>query len=405
MTFATDISAKATKAWHITILVYFTIFGLTFSSLMVRLPLVRELVNVTTAELGLILFFGSIGSITSVTLAGRFIARFGTKVAILTGVTIVTAGFVGQVSFIANGSAIGYAIFALVAGLGMGVADVGINVDGAAIEKATGKTALPKMHAAFSIGSLIGAGIGILATQANFDLFWQVVILSIITILVPLTTAKLLPAGNGIEERAEHHDAEDGLAREPRSAIWKDRRIIFLAIGILGITLAEGASNDWLTIALVDDYQESETNAGIAYAVLLGAMTLTRFFGGNLADRFGKARTLQFLAFGGVIGLLLIIFGQNLYLAWLGALLWGCGVALGFPLYLSAAGEGENPARKVAFVASAGYLAFLVGPPLLGFLGHAWGVTNMFFVIVGALVVTLIFATGAGNTKGAGSGH
>lgn len=404
MTFAADLSQRATKAWHITILVYFTIFGLTFSSLMVRLPLVRELVDVTTSQLGLILFFGSIGSITSVTLAGRFIARFGTKIAVITGVTIVTTGFVGQVSFIANGSAVGYAVFALVAGLGMGIADVGINVDGAAIESATGKTALPKMHAAFSIGSLAGAGIGILATQTNFDLFWQIIILSAITIVVPLTTARFLPAGNGIEERREKL-AKGQKPLEARSAIWKDRRIIFLAIGILGITLAEGASNDWLTIALVDDYQETDANAGIAYAVLLGAMTLTRFFGGNLADRFGKARTLQVLAFGGIIGLLLIIFGGNLYLAWLGAMLWGCGVALGFPLYLSAAGEGENPARKVAFVASAGYLAFLVGPPLLGFLGQAWGVTNMFFVLVAALVVTFIFATGAGNAKGAGSGH
>lgn len=404
MTFAADLSQRATKAWHITILVYFTIFGLTFSSLMVRLPLVRELVDVTTSQLGLILFFGSIGSITSVTLAGRFIARFGTKIAVITGVTIVTTGFVGQVSFIANGSAVGYAVFALVAGLGMGIADVGINVDGAAIESATGKTALPKMHAAFSIGSLAGAGIGILATQTNFDLFWQIIILSAITIVVPLTTARFLPAGNGIEERREKL-AKGQKPLEARSAIWKDRRIIFLAIGILGITLAEGASNDWLTIALVDDYQETDANAGIAYAVLLGAMTLTRFFGGNLADRFGKARTLQVLAFGGIIGLLLIIFGGNLYLAWLGAMLWGCGVALGFPLYLSAAGEGENPARKVAFVASAGYLAFLVGPPLLGFLGQAWGVTNMFFVLVAALVVTFIFATGASNAKGAGSGH
>ncbi|WP_138316040.1 MFS transporter [Rhodoluna limnophila] len=404
MTFAADLSQRATKAWHITILVYFTIFGLTFSSLMVRLPLVRELVDVTTSQLGLILFFGSIGSITSVTLAGRFIARFGTKIAVITGVTIVTTGFVGQVSFIANGSAVGYAVFALVAGLGMGIADVGINVDGAAIESATGKTALPKMHAAFSIGSLAGAGIGILATQTNFDLFWQIIILSAITMVVPLTTARFLPAGNGIEERREKL-AKGQKPLEARSAIWKDRRIIFLAIGILGITLAEGASNDWLTIALVDDYQETDANAGIAYAVLLGAMTLTRFFGGNLADRFGKARTLQVLAFGGIIGLLLIIFGGNLYLAWLGAMLWGCGVALGFPLYLSAAGKGENPARKVAFVASAGYLAFLVGPPLLGFLGQAWGVTNMFFVLVAALVVTFIFATGAGNAKGAGSGH
>ncbi|WP_138274780.1 MFS transporter [Rhodoluna limnophila] len=404
MTFAADLSQRATKAWHITVLIYFTIFGLTFSSLMVRLPLVRELVDVTTSQLGLILFFGSIGSITSVTLAGRFIARFGTKIAVITGVTIVTTGFVGQASFIANGSAAGYAVFALVAGLGMGIADVGINVDGAAIESATGKTALPKMHAAFSIGSLAGAGIGILATQTNFDLFWQIIILSAITIVVPLTTARFLPAGNGIEERREKL-AKGQKPLEARSAIWKDRRIIFLAIGILGITLAEGASNDWLTIALVDDYQETDANAGIAYAVLLGAMTLTRFFGGNLADRFGKARTLQVLAFGGIIGLLLIIFGGNLYLAWLGAMLWGCGVALGFPLYLSAAGEGENPARKVAFVASAGYLAFLVGPPLLGFLGQAWGVTNMFFVLVAALVVTFIFATGAGNAKGAGSGH
>ena len=402
MTFAADLSQRATKAWHITVLIYFTIFGLTFSSLMVRLPLVRELVDVTTSELGLILFFGSIGSITSVTLAGRFIARFGTKVAVITGVSIVTAGFVGQVSFIANGSAVGYAVFALVAGLGMGVADVGINVDGAAIEAATGKTALPKMHAGFSIGSLAGAGIGIFATQINFDLFWQIVILSAITMAVPLTTARFLPAGNGIEDRKQ---AKGSKVREPRAAIWKDRRIIFLAIGILGITLAEGASNDWLTIALVDDYQESDANAGIAYAVLLGAMTVTRFFGGNIADRFGKARTLQVLAFGGIIGLLLIIFGGNLYLAWLGAMLWGCGVALGFPLYLSAAGEGEDPARKVAFVASSGYLAFLVGPPLLGFLGQAWGVTNMFFVLVAALVVTFIFAAGAGNTKGAGSGH
>lgn len=397
MTFAADFSAKAVRAWHITILVYFTIFGVTFSSLMVRFPLVRELVHVTTAELGLILFFGSIGSIVSVTLAGKFIARFGTRIAILTGITIVTIGFVGQVSFISAGLPIGYAVLALFTGLGMGIADVGINVDGAAIETATGKTALPKMHAGFSIGSLIGAAIGIGAASIDFSLLWQIYILSAITIAVPLLTARLLPPGNGIEIKTPKDAPGSTDKPESAKAVWRDRRIVFLALGILGITVAEGASNDWLTIALVDDYSASDTNAGIGYAILLAAMTLTRFFGGNLADRFGKARTLQVLAAAGILGLLLIIFGGNLYLAWFGALLWGCGVALGFPLYLSAAGEGEDPARKVAFVASAGYLAFLVGPPSLGFLAHAWGATNMLLVLVAALVMTFIFATGAGN--------
>jgi cyanate permease len=106
-----------------------------------------------------------------------------------------------------------------------------------------------------------------------------------------------------------------------------------------------------------------------------------------------------------VIGLLLIILSHNIYAALIGAVLWGCGVALGFPLFLSAAGEGENSARKVAFVASAGYLAFLVGPPLLGFLGQVWGVTNMFYIVALFLVLSIVFASGAGNTKGTGSAH
>ena len=387
--------AKNIKAWHRSILVYFFIFGLAPAALMVRLPLVRHLVDVTTAQLGIILFFGSIGAITSVTQAGHFIARFGTKVAIITGCTIVTTGLLCETLFIVNHNPVGYAVFALFAGLGMGIADVGINVDGSAIEASTGKTALPKMHAAFSIGTFIGAGLGTLASQYEFSLLAQMAILALLTFSIPIFTARFIPAGTGIEAERKHTDS----SRQPKVAVWKSRTVLFLSIGILGMTLAEGASNDWLAIALVDDFGQTATMAGIGYAILLGAMTLTRFFGGNLADKFGKARILQICAFTGVAGLLLIILSHNVLAAFIGSALWGCGVALGFPLFLSAAGEGQNSARKVAFVASSGYLAFLVGPPLLGFLGQVWGVTNMFYVIAGFLVVAALFSSGAGNSK------
>jgi MFS family permease len=397
-------TSKATvnvNAWHTSILIYFVVFGMGMSSLMVRLPEVRRLVDVSTAELGIILFIGSIGSIISVTQAGRIIARVGTRFAIIFGITAVTLGLVGQAAFIVNHSPFGYALFALLTGLGAGLGDVGINVDGSAIETATGKTALPKMHAGFSIGTFVGAGLGTLATMANFSILLQMVILAVINFGLPLLTAKHIPNGTGIETKRANN-SEPKVAKEN---LWADRRIIFLAMGILGITLAEGASNDWLTIALVDDFKQTSTVAGIGYAVLLGAMTLVRFFGGNLADKFGKARTLQVCAATGIAGLLLIILSHNIYAAFIGAALWGCGVALGFPLFLSAAGEGENSARKVGFVASSGYLAFLVGPPLLGFLGQIWGVTNMFFMIAGFLLITILFASGAGNKKGSGSGH
>lgn len=387
------------KAWHISILVYFTIFGMAGASLLVRLPEIRNLVNVTTAELGIILFVGSIGAIVSVTQAGRFIARFGTRVAILAGITVATLGLLTQTIFIVNHMPAGYALCALLTGLGMGVGDVGINVDGSSIETTSGKTVLPRMHAAYSIGTFAGAGLGTLATTLNIPLLVQILFFVVINLSVPLFTRKHLPHGNGVEAKR----AVEETKQAPRVAVWKSRTVIFLSIGILGMTLAEGASNDWLAIALVDDFKQTATIAGIGYAILLGAMTLTRFFGGNLADRFGKARILQLCAGTGVAGLLLIILSHNVIAAFIGAALWGCGVALGFPLFLSAAGEGENSARKVAFVASSGYLAFLVGPPLLGFLGQAWGVTNMFYVIAAFLVISALFSSGAGNSRVAGS--
>ena len=381
------------KAWQTSIVMYFCVFGMGWASLMVRLPEVRNLVHVTTAELGIILFIGSIGAVISVTQAGRFISKFGTRTAIIAGVTIVTLGLLLETICIVNHLPIGYAIFALVAGLGMGIGDVGINVDGSAIETISGKTVLPKMHAAYSIGTFLGAGLGTLATTFNISLLAQMLVFTAINLSVPLFTAKNLPHGNGIETKSELGDQN----KQPRVAVWRSRTVIFLAVGILGVTVAEGASNDWLAIALVDDFKVSSTTAGLAFATLLAAMTTIRFFGGRIADRFGKGRTIQFLAIGGLVGLMLIVLPHNIYLAFVGSILWGCGVALGCPLFLSAAGEGENSARRVAFVSSSGYLAFLVGPPLLGFLGQAWGVTNMFYVVALFLVTTIVFASGAGN--------
>jgi fucose permease len=375
---------------------YFFVFGLAPAALIVRLPLVRELVNVTTAELGIILLCGSLGAILSVTQAGRLIAKFGTRAAIIVGSTLVLVGLVGEAIAIVNHSAFGYALLAFIAGLGMGIADVGINVDGAAIETASSKTVLPKMHAAFSIGTFFGAGIGTLASRLDINLLAQMSAIAGLTVLLPLFTAKYLPANNGMDDFAAKDPSS---AKEPKVSVWRNRTVIYLSIAILGLTLAEGASNDWLTIALVDDFDQTATMAGIGYAILLGAMTLTRFFGGNLADKFGRVLTLQVCALTGVAGMLLIILSGNVYVAFVGAAMWGCGVALGFPLLLSAAGEGENAARKVAFVASSGYMAFLVGPPLLGFLGQAWGLTNMFYVIAGFLLVAVFFSRGAAETK------
>lgn len=393
------------RAWHRVIIAFFAVFALASISLMVRLPEIRGLLEVNTAELGLILVAGSIGSLASLSLVGQAIARFGTKPIILIFSTLYFVAFLGQAFFATIHQVPGYVVAAIIAGFAAGAADVGINVDGSAIEKAIKRSALPRMHAAFSFGALGGAAIGTFATSINFPLLWQVGILVLVSFALPIGAARILPSGNGVESAADKAAAKEptlntaGIAIKPTRML--SLTVLGLGLGILGMTLGEGASNDWLTLAVVDDYKESATIAGTAYSVLLGSMAITRFFGGNLADRFGRALTLRATGLAGIIGLITIIAGVNIsiWFAYVGAALWGVGVALAFPLFLSAAGEQPQGARSVALVTTFGYAAFLVGPPLLGLLGQAWGLTNMYWVITLFLVMSVIVAGSAGNKR------
>ena len=124
-------------------------------------------------------------------------------------------------------------------------------------------------------------------------------------------------------------------------------------------------------------------------------MTVVRIAGGPLVDRFGRVATLRVLAAAAAGGLLLFILAPSIPLVFLGAALWGAGVSLGFPLGMSAA--ADDPARAAARVSAAatiGYIAFLCGPPLLGFVSEHIGLLNTLYILV-ALIVASGFASGA----------
>lgn len=376
--------------WHRTILILFSTAGLTGASMMVRLPEVRQILGVTTSQLGLVLLSFAVGAMTGLIAVGKFIAKRGTRRGIVIGLVLWFLGTASMVAALGIQSVTFFVVGGLLSGFGAGWVDVGMNVDGTEIEKRLARSAMPKMHAAFSIGSLTGAGLGTVSIILGIHIVVQMALLATICFVLPILWAKNLPTGHGIHLE-EHNTKASGPVF--------DKLVFLLGIGILGMTVAEGAGNDWLTIGLVDDYLASATDAGIGYAVLVGSMTLVRFFGGGLTDRFGKAFTLRLTGLLGILGLVLLIAKFSIFTAWLGAGLWGAGVALAFPLFLSAAGELPNPAKKVAAVSSFGYAAFLVGPPLLGFVGQAIGVVNMYWVVLSFIAVSVMVAGAAGNRR------
>ena len=117
-------------------------------------------------------------------------------------------------------------------------------------------------------------------------------------------------------------------------------------------------------------------------------MTVGRFFGGALLDRFGRVAVLRTTAVVALVGLLMVLFGGSVPVALAGALLWGVGASLGFPVGMSAAADDPaKAAARVSAVSSIGYTAFLAGPPLIGPLGQHIGILTSLLVVVVAIVL------------------
>ena len=390
----TALSQAQIQNWHRSNIALFALMGSSWAALLTRMPLVKQDLGVTASQLGLILLGTGIGSLIGLNLIGRLIARRGTKRWIVLFYPTLAGAVIINSLLIETHQTIAYVVLATVMGALMGMTDVSVNVDGTALEKATGKILMPRMHAGYSIGTLIGSGWGVFTAAPNLPLLVTTAPLAILAFILPFAVSRHLPTDTGIEAPAAATSADS-----PKPTHWFTFSLVLFGLGILGITLAEGGAGDWITLGFVQGYHATAAEAGVGFAVFFVGMVIVRFFGGGWADRLGKGRALQLLAAIGVAGVLLVILGApNLVLGWIGAGLWGAGVALGFPLFLSAAGEGENSAKRVGFVATWGYGAFLAGPPLLGLLADAFGMLNMFYLI-GCFMVIALLVAGAAGTK------
>jgi fucose permease len=357
------------------------------ASWVTRTPDIRDLLGASTAEMGLILFGLSVGSMIGILASGRMVARWGARIVIRLG----AAGVVLSLPTIAWGSAADSAILVggglFLFGAGMGSAEVAMNVEGADVERATGRSFLPMLHGCFSLGTVIGAVAGIVATATDVPVPMHLLIVALLAAIAVLWAIPQLPTATGRVE------ASPSGAPRVRTAVWRDSRLLLIGVVILAMALAEGTANDWLPLVMVDGHGLDPAYGSAVYAAFAAAMTLGRFVGGWFVDRFGRPAVLCASAVSGVAGLACVIFSDDQVVAGVAVILWGLGAALGFPVAISAAGDsGPDPAARVSFVATVGYFAFLVGPPALGFVGEEFGLRSALLIPLAALALAAIVA-------------
>jgi predicted MFS family arabinose efflux permease len=377
------------KLWRLSIYFIFALPGFSMASWVSRTPTIRDALGASTAQMGWIIFGMAVGSIVGLMSASHLIAHKGGRFVMVTGLVISSIGLiivgVGGSSIINSIIVfLGLAIF----GFGNGICDVAMNVEGTAVEGVTKKSLLTGFHAAFSVGTLFGAIAGSVATKSGISVPVHITFAAIVTVLSIIFLARFVPIGTGKENNDDSN--EPPMSARERMAVWKEPRTILISIIVLGMAFAEGSANDWLPLIMVDGYNVTPTMGSFAFGLFVAAMTVGRAIGGLLLDRLGRVLVLRISALLAIVGLLIVIFGGSYAFATIGIVLWGLGAAFGFPVGLSAAGDDpRGVAARVSAVATAGYLAFLVGPPFLGFIGEMIGLLR-------ALIVVLITVTIAG---------
>ena len=366
----------------------FSLNGFAFASWIARVPAARDQLGLSEAQLGLLLLCMSVGSVLALPASGPVVHRFAPGRSALTAGVLAVTGLLVLSGGLATASAPLAGLGLFLGGAGIGVWDVSMNVEGADVEQRLGRAIMPRFHAGFSIGTVAGALAGAAAAGAGVSLALQLVVTGVLVLAVlAVVTRSFLPV---VEPEDGGAKGQSGVGRA-----WRERRTLLIGLLVLAFAFAEGSANDWIALALVDGYGVSGSLAAVGFGVFVAAMTAARMIGSTLLDRYGRIPVLRATALSAAVGVLLFVFAPTVPLALVGAVLWGMGAALGFPVGMSAAADDpDRAAARVSVVSAIGYTAFLAGPPLIGFLAEATGILRALLVVLGVLALGIL-AVGA----------
>ena len=366
---------------RVAVALVFALNGLAFASWLARLPALRQALGLSTGELGLLLLCISVGSVVGLPTSGPLISRFGPARVVIGAASLSAAGLLLVSAGVALATVPVVAVGLVLTGLGIGSWDVGMNVEGAEVERRLGRDIMPRFHAGFSVGTVVGALIGAGAAAVRVPVEAQLAATAVaVWVGVGLCVRAFLPVVH----------AEDAPAALPLARAWREPRTLLIGVLVLCFAFTEGTANDWLAVALVDGHGTSEAVGALGFACFVTSMTICRAASTSLLSRYGRPLVLRVTAAIGILGLALVVFGPSLAVVVVGALLWGGGASLGFPVGMSAAADDPHGAAvRVSVVSSIGYTAFLAGPPLIGLLAESerWGILSALLVTLVALVV------------------
>jgi predicted MFS family arabinose efflux permease len=393
-------AARARGLWpaRIACAAMFVVYGTVLGTWTARIPAVRASLHATDAGLGLALLAFAAGAMTGMQVAGRFVDRVGAArivawVAFADGVALLAPALARSLV------ALAVALYAF--GVVHGCLNIAMNSTAVALERVWGSSIMTSQHAAYSLGGFLGAAAGGLAAQAGLGVLATFAIVAVAVAIGVLAALPYLgprrvgsarqpdePAG-GSPGSAGAHVVAGGLT---------GTEIVVLCVLAFCCLVGEGAAADWASVYLRDDLGATAGLAAAGYAAFAVAMMAGRLVGDQLKSRFGSVAVIRGCGLLAAVGLAAGLALRGQLAAVIGFGCFGAGLSCLAPLIFSAAGQADpaQAGRAIARVATIGWLGFLVGPVVIGFV--AKGVGLGVALVIPALLASVV-AGGAGATR------
>jgi MFS family permease len=356
----------------------FFFVGLCFASWAARIPDIQAKFELSEGQLGTMLLFLPLGSLLGLPLAGWAVHQYGSRRVIMIG----SFAYAMTLPLIGLSPSVFLLIPVLILyGLLGNVMNISLNTQALDLEDQMGKSILASFHGLWSTAGFVGAGLGAGMIFINILPELHFGIIMCISFVIILAAQRFILKEQKVSEGS-------GLVlKKPDSLLLRIGLIAFLGM------MCEGCMFDWSGVYFKKVILVDPSMIALGYVAFMGAMASGRFITDKIAARFTKVAVIQVSGVLIFVGLALSVAFPTIWIATLGFLLVGLGIASIIPLSYSIAGRSKlySPSVALALVSTISFFGFLLGPPLIGFIAELFDLKTSFALIaVSGIGITLL---------------
>lgn len=346
---------------------YFFLSGLCFASWASRIPTIKSIYKLNDAELGTVLLVMPLAALVGTLASGWLVSKFDTRHPLFYSFVLFSLALIG-ISFAET-------LFVLVLllavfSVAMRVLNIAMNAQSITIQGLFDKKIIGAFHGLWSLGGVVGVLFSTVMVAYGVSMQGHFVIISCVTLAVSLFAHKFSITND------KSISGNKLILGKP------DPFILYLGLLIFFAAICEGAMFDWSGIYFKEVVKEDVFTFG--YLLFMICMAISRFFLDRIIDRLGMPKMYVFSAVLIAIGILIAIIYPDFWTALIGFCLVGVGVSAIFPITYMLAGQSKkySPGMAISIIGTYSIVGTFIGPPLIGYLAHAFGLQNAFFLIL-----------------------